>query len=211
MFISYPLPLIVGYQQNVNFPGPSKDSLVLLAGILWLEGNRSPDSVCLSRKENLLSHMLLLFGCPVVSNSLRPHGGSTPDLCPSPSSEVCPSSYLLPWWFHPAISSYDTLFFCPQSFPASGTFPMSQLSTSDDQNSGASASVLPVNSQGWSPLGLAGLISLLSKGLSGVFFSTAVWRHQFLGALPSLQSNSHNHTWPLGRPQPWLYRPLSTK
>ena len=95
MFISYPLPLIVGYQQNVNFPGPSKDSLVLLAGILWLEGNRSPDScwVCLNRNENLLSHMLLLFGCPVVSNSLRPHGGSTPDLCPSPSSEVCPSSF----------------------------------------------------------------------------------------------------------------------
>ena len=97
---------------------------------------------------------MLSFSCPVVSNSPWPHGGSRPDLCPSPSSEVCPSSYLLPWWFHPAISSYDILFFCPQSFPASVTFPMNQLFTSDDQNSGASASasVLPVNSQGWSPL-----------------------------------------------------------
>ena len=142
---------------------------------------------------------MLSFSCPVMSNSPWPHGGSRPDLCPSPSSEVCSSSYLLPWWFHPAISSYAILFFCPQSFPASETFPMSQLFTSDDQDSGASASasVLPVNSQGWSPLGLAGLISLLSKGPSGVF-STTVWRHQFFGALPSLQSNSHNCTWTLG-------------
>ena len=142
--------------------------------------------------------MLWLFSCPLVSNSLWPHGGSTPDLCPSPSSEVCPSSYPLYWWFHPAISSYDTLFFCPQSFPASGTFPGCQLFTSGDQNTGASASILPVNSQCWSPLGLAGLISLLSKGLSGVFFSTIVWKNPFFSTPPSLPSNSHNHTWPLG-------------
>ena len=113
MFICYPLPLIVGCQQNVNFPGPSEDSLVLLAGILLLEGNRSSGSVWLEQRENLLPHMLflLLFSCPVVSNSPWPHGGSTPDLCPSASSEVCPNSYLLPWWFHPAISSSDILFF----------------------------------------------------------------------------------------------------
>ena len=63
-----------------------------------------------------------------------------------------------------------------------------------------SASVLPVNIQGWSPFRLTGLISLLSEGLSGAFSSTTVWRHQFFGARPSLRSSSHNHTWPLGRP-----------
>ena len=151
-------------------------------------------------------------------------------------------------WCCPAISSSDTLFsFCPQSFPASGTFPVSFLFASYDQNTGtsASASVLPMNIQGWSPLKwsevkplshvrlfvtpwivaykaplsmefsrqefwsglpfwsplwLPNLISLLSKGLSGVFSSTAVQRHQFFGVLPSLQSTLHNRTWPLGRP-----------
>ena len=84
----------------------------------------------------------------------------------------------------------------PQSFPASGTFLMSCLFTSDDQNTRASASlsVLPVNIQGSSPLRLTGLISLLSKGLSGVFSSTTVPRHQFFGVLPTLQSISHNLT-----------------
>ena len=71
----------------------------------------------------------------------------------------------------------------PQSFSAPETFPMSHLFASDDQNIGASASVLPVNVQGWPPLRLTGLISLLSKGLSGVFSSTTVWRHQFFGIL----------------------------
>ena len=113
--------------------------------------------------------------------------------CPSPSPEVCPSSFPLHQWCHPAISSSDALFsFCLQPFPASGTFPMGHLFTSDDKNTGASASalVLPVNSQGWPPLRLTGLISLQSKGLSGVFSSTTVQRHRFFGALPSLQSSS---------------------
>ena len=125
-----------------------------------------------------------------------------------PSPGVCPSLCSLYQWCCPAISPSDALFFfCPQSFPASGTFPMSCLFISDDQNTGisASASVLPVNIQGWSPLSLIGLISLLSKGLSGVFSSTTVQRHQFFGVLPSSWSSSHNHTWPLGRPQPWPY------
>ena len=110
-------------------------------------------------------------------------------------ASVMPSS-------HPAISSSDSLFsFFPQSFPASGTFPMSQLFTSDDQNTEAStsASVLPASIQGWFSLRLTGLISLLSKGLSGVFSSTTVWRHLFFGALPSLWSSFHNHMWPLER------------
>ena len=94
----------------------------------------------------------------------------------SPSLRVFPSS-CLHWWCHPAISSSDALFsFCPQSFPASGTFPMSHLFASDDQNTeaSASASVLPMSNQGWSPLRWTGWISLQSKGLSGVFSSTTV-------------------------------------
>ena len=119
--------------------------------------------------------------------------------CPSPSPKVCPSSCLLQRWCHPATSSSDVLFsFCPQSFPASRT-SVSQLFTSDDQNTGASASVLPKGIQGWSPLRLTDLISLPSKGLSGVFSSTAVWRHQFFGVLLSLQSSFHYCTWPLRR------------
>ena len=92
-------------------------------------------------------------------------------------------------WCHLAISSSEALFpFCPQSFPASGTLPVSHLFASNDQNTEASAlaSVLPVNIQGWSPLRLTGLISLLSKGLSGVFSSSIVQRHQFFGILPIL-------------------------
>ena len=126
--------------------------------------------------------LLLLFSYPVMSNSLQPLGllHARPS-CSSPSPGVCPSSYSLYWWCHEAISSSDALFsFCHQFFPASGTYPMSHLFASDDQNTraSASASVFPVNIQGWSPLRLTGLI-LLSKGLSRVFSSTTVWRHQF--------------------------------
>ena len=125
-----------------------------------------------------MKYLLLLFSHPVMSNSFWPHGlqHARPS-CPSKSPGVCPSSCLLHQWCHPAISSSDALFsFCPQSFPASGTLPMSQLFTSDDQNAGVStsASFLPMNIQDWFPLGLTGLISLLSKGLSGVFSSTTV-------------------------------------
>ena len=143
----------------------------------------------------------VLFSHPVMSDSLRPRGlQHASPLCPSPSPGVCPSSCLLNQWCHPAISSSDALF-CPQSFPASGTCPVSQLFVPDDQNTGvsSSASVLPMSIQGWFPLGLTGLSSLLSKGLSEVFSRTIVRRHQFFGTLPSLRSNSHNHTWPLGR------------
>ena len=136
---------------------------------------------------------LLLFSYPVVPTSLWPHRlQHGRPACPSPIPRACRSSCSLHWWCHPAISSSDALFsFCPQSFPVPGTFPMSRLFKSDDQNTGASASVLPVNIQGWSPFRLTSLISLLSKRLSGVFSSTTVWRHQFFGVLPSLQSSSH--------------------
>ena len=139
----------------------------------------------------LPSKSLLLFSHSVMSNSLWPHGLQHARLaCPSLSPRVCPSSSPLHRCCHPAISSFDTFFsFCPQSFPASGTtFPMSWLFTSDDQDTGAfaSASVLPTSIQGWSPLRLTGLISLLSRRSSGIFSSTTVGRHQFFGALPSL-------------------------
>ena len=147
---------------------------------------------------------LSLDCCSVAQScpTLWPHGlqNARPP-CPSPSPKVCPSSCSLHQWCCPAISFSDA-FFCPQPFPAPGTFPMSQLLTLNDQNSGvsASASVLPVNIQDWSPIRLTDLISLLSKWLSGVSSSTTVLSHQFVGVLPSLQSSFHNHTWPLERP-----------
>ena len=108
--------------------------------------------------------VFLLFSCTTVSDSLWPHGlQHTRPPRPSPSPEVYPSSCPLHWWCHPAISSSDALFsFCPQSFPASGTFPVSHLFISDNQNTGASASasILSMSTQGWFPLRLTGLISL---------------------------------------------------
>ena len=157
----------------------------------------------------------LLFSHPVMSSCLWPRGlqHDRPP-CPSPSPKICPSSYPLHWWFHPAISSSDALFsFCPQSFVAPGTFPMNHLFALDDQNTGASASasVLPMI-QGWFPLRLAGLISLLSKRLPEVFSSLwiTVQRHQFFDALP-FHSSSHNYIWPLWRPQSWLCGSLSSE
>ena len=111
----------------------------------------------------------------------------------------CPSNQ----WCHPAISSSVSLFSsCPQSLQASGSFPMSQCFEWGGQSIGvsASASVLPMNTQDWSPLGWTGWISLQSKGLSRVFSNTTVQKHQFFGAQPSSQSNSHIHTWPLEKP-----------
>ena len=110
-----------------------------------------------------------------------------------------------------SVSSSVTPFFSfPQSFSASGSFPMSQFFASCGQRIGASASasVLPMNTKGWFPLRLTGLISLQAKGLSRVFSNTTVQKHQFFGTQPFLQSNSHIHTWLLEKPQPWLDGPL---
>ena len=109
-------------------------------------------------------------------NLCNPMDCNTPRLlCPSPTPRGCSNSWPLSWWCHPTISSSVTPFFCLQSFPASGSFSVSQLFASGGQNIGASASVLPMNIQDWFPLGLTALISLLSKGLSRVFSSTTVW------------------------------------
>ena len=144
------------------------------------------------------------FSRSVVSDSLWPHESQhTRPPCPSPTpraySNSCPSS----WWCHSAISSSVIPFSsCPQPLPASGSFPMSQLFTWGGQSTvvSASASVLPMNTQDWSPLGWTGWISLQSKGLSRVFANTTVQKHQFFSAQLSSQSNSHIHTWPLEKP-----------
>ena len=139
------------------------------------------------------SEKMLLFSRPVMPNSLWPHGLQHASLSLTISwslpkfmsiALVIPSSHLILW--HP-------LLLLPSIFPSIRDFPMSQLFTSDDQNTGisASASVLPTSIQNWFHLILTDLISLLSKGLSGVFSSTTTQKHQFLGAQPSLWFNSH--------------------
>ena len=144
------------------------------------------------------------FSRSVMSGSLWPHGRQHARLpCPSATREAysnsCPSSR----WCHPTISSsVIPVSSHLQSFPASGSFLMSQLSPSGGQSIGvsASASVLPMNIQDWFPLGWTGWLSLQSKGLSRVFSNTTVQKHQFFGAQLSLWSNSHIHTWPLEKP-----------
>ena len=163
----------------------------MLAHCVYLSISFSPSSV--------------QFICSVMSDSLWPHESqhaSAP--CPSPTpraySNSCPSSR----WCHPTISSSVVPFFsCPQSFLASGSFPMSQLFASGGQSIGVSAStsVLPMNTQDWSPLGWTGWISSQSKALSRVFSNTTVQKHQFFDTQLSSQSNSHIHTWPLEKPK----------
>ena len=139
-----------------------------------------------------------------MSDSLWPHGlQHTRFPCPSPSPRACSNSCPLSQWCHPTISSSVTPFSsCLQSFLASGSFPKSQLFASGGQSIGAaaSASVLPMSIQVCIPLGLTGLISLLSKGLSRVFFNTTVQKHEFFGAQLSLWCSSHIHTWLLQNP-----------
>ena len=144
------------------------------------------------------------FSRSVVSDSLRPHESQhTRPPCPSPTPRVHSDSRPLSRWCHPAISSSVVLLSsCPQSLPASESFPMSQLFAWGGQSTGVSAlaSVLPKKSQGWSPSEWTGWISLQSKGLSKVFSNTTVQKHQFFSTQLSSQSNSHIHTWPLEKP-----------
>jgi len=117
--------------------------------------------------------------------------------CLSLSPGICSNSFPLSGWCHPAISCSVIPFSSSlQSFPGTGSFPMSKLFASGGQNTGASASasVLPMNIQDGSPLGWTGLISLQSKGLSRVFSNTTIQKHQFFSAQLSLKSNSHIHT-----------------
>ena len=143
------------------------------------------------------------FSYSVMSNSLRPHEPQhARPPCPSPTPRFYSNSYPLSQWCQPTISSSVIPFSsCLQSFPASGSFQMSQLFESGDQSIGvsASASVLPVNIQDWCPLGWTGWISLQCRGLSRVCQHHSS-KHQFFGTQLSLQSNSHIHTWLLEKP-----------
>ena len=171
--------------------------------LLWYLPN--PQSAVGLRKRKgrseLYSYQLkMLF----MSDSLGSHGLQHARLpSPSLSPGVCSDSCPLSRWCHPTISSSVILFSsCLPSFPASGSFPVSQFFASDDQSIGASASAsaLPMNIQCSFPLGGTGWISLLSKCLLRVFSSTTVWKLQFFGAQPFLLSSSHIHTWLLEKP-----------
>ena len=147
----------------------------------------------------MLSISSVQFSYSILSDSLRLHESQhARPPCPSPTprvhSELRPSSQ----WCHPGISSSVVpLSSCPKSLPASKSSPMSQLFAWGGQSTGASAlaSFLPKQSLGWSPSEWTGWISLQSKGLSRVFSNITVQTHQFFGAQPSSQSNSHIHTW----------------
>ena len=180
-------PCLLNYSQiSLGFPGPQSRV-----------GAQEPSSetvchICLLFNLYCLLSSSLWFSCQVMSDSYwlhRLHHARLP--CSLPSPRICPSSCPLNRWCHPTNSSSVTLFFFyVQSFPASGSFPMSQLFTLGGQCIGASASasVLPKCIWGWFPLRLTGLISLVPKGLSRVFYSTTVWKHQFYSTLPSLLS-----------------------
>ena len=148
-----------------------------------------------------------MFSHYVIFNSLWPHGLQHtrlpfPLLSPRVGSNSCPLSR----WCPPTISSFIILFSsCPKPVPASLSFPMNRLFTSGGQSIEASVSVLPMNIQGWFPLGWTGLISLQSKELSSVFSNTTIWKYQFFGAQPSLWSNFHIHTWLLKKPFDYMH------
>ena len=142
----------------------------------------------------------LFFSLSVMSDSLWPHGLQCTRLpCLSQSPRVCANSCPLSWWCHPTIS-VSPFSSCLEPFPVSGSFPLSWLFASGGLSIGASASatVLPKNIKVWNPVGLTGLISLLSKGISKVFSSTTIQKHQFFSPQPFFfLPNSHIHTWPL--------------
>ena len=163
---------------------------------------------CYSENQNQSAVQILhlssvQFSRSVVSDSLRSHESQhARPPCPSPTPGVHPDSCPSSQWYHPAISSFVVPFFsCPQSLQAPGSFPMSQLFAWCGQTIGVSAlaSVLPMNTQGWS-LEWTCWISLQSKGHSRVFYTTTVRKHQFFSVQLSSQSNSHIHTCPLEKP-----------
>ena len=150
-----------------------------------------------SRPQSPFRYHLLLFSRWAVSTAGRPRGLQHAWLpYTSPSPGVCSDACLLSWQCHQITSFSAIPFFCLQSLPASGSFPKNWPFSSGGQMTGvsASASVLSMNIQSWFLLGLIGLISLLSKGLTSVFSNITVWKNQLFGAQPSLWSNSHIHT-----------------
>ena len=144
--------------------------------ISWLQ---SPSAVIFSSVH---------FSCSVVSDSATHEPQHTRPPSPSPTPGAYPNPCPLSWWCHPTISSSVFPFFCPQSFPTSGFFQISQLFASGGQSIrvSASTSVLPMNTQDWPPLGWTGWISLQPKGLSRVFSNTTLQKHQFFCSQLSL-------------------------
>ena len=144
------------------------------------------------------------FSRSILSNFLRPHESQhTRPPCPSPTPGVHTNPRSPSLWCHPAISfSVVPFSSCPKFLPATESFPLSQLFAWGGQRTEVSAlaSFLPKNTQDWSPLEWPDWISLQSMGLSSIFFNTTVQKHQFFGAQPSSQSNSHIHTWPQEKP-----------
>ena len=155
------------------------------------------------------------FSRSIMSDSLWPHElQQARPPCPSPTPRVYSNSYPLSRWCHTAISSTVIPFSSRlQSFPASGSFQMSQVFAWGGQSTGvlASTSVLPMNTQDWSPLWWTGWISLQPKGLSRVLSTTTVQKHQFFGAQLSLWTSFHIHTWLLEKSWPWWDGPLLAK
>ena len=178
-----------------NISWKQKPKRIKLLPCLWFRKKFSHISVQFSSVQ---------FSHSVVSNSLWPHEPQhVRPPCSSSTAGVYPNPCPLSQWCHPTISSSVIPFsFCPQSFSASRSFQISQFFVLSGQSIGVSAStsVLPMNIQDWSPLGCTGCISLLSKRLSRVFCNTTVQKHQFFSAQLSSQSNSHIHTWSLGKP-----------
>ena len=138
---------------------------------------------------------LAQFSLSVMPDSLRPHESQhARPPCPSPTPGVYSNLCLSSQWCLPTISSSVVPFSsCPQALPASESFPVSQLFAWGGQSTGVSAlvSFFPKKSQGWSPSDWTGWISLQSKGLSRIFYNTTVQKHQYFGAQPSSQSNTH--------------------
>ena len=193
---------------------PDSNDLVELEVVQMLWSSWNPRTIIPTHLGTMCpipTHLLLNISSPsvqfsrsVVSDSLRPHEPKhARPPCPSPTPGVYPNSCPLSQWCHPTISSSVVPFSsCPQSFLTSAAFQMSQLFTLGVQSIGVSAStsLLPMNTQDWSPLGWTGWISLQSKGISRVFSNTTVQKHQLFCAHLSSQSNSHIHTWPQEKP-----------
>ena len=190
--------MTIPFSRRSSWPG-DQTWVSCIAGrffAIWATKEAQPP-LCMSPIYKMLSSVQ--FSRSVVSDSLRPHESQHARLpCKSPTPGVYSNPCPLSRWCHPTISSSVVHFSsCPQSLPASGSFPVSQLFASGGQSTGvsASASVLLINIQDGFPLGWIGWISLQSKGLSRVFSNTIVQKHQFFGAQLSSQSNSYIHTW----------------
>ena len=180
--------LILRYKALTYQSSSTLDVLWKTSTATYFHGNWSEDSSKVLRVSATIYYSVQ-FSCSVMSESLWPHGLQHARLpCPSPTPGACSNSCPLSQWCHPSISSSVIPFFCLQSFPASGSFAMSQFFTSGGQSIGvsASASVLPMNIQDWFPLGWTGWISLQAKGFSRVFSNTTVQKHQFFSAQLSL-------------------------